>query len=133
MLMVVLGLVGLIAGVMSYINYRRETSVVCRADEGPSGCKLVYMIPQAWFMGIHFSVLAPIYFTLILATTVIDIIYESPSYTGLILWLLYLVGLGFVPYLIYLEVKVARAICLWCTIMHICIILGALMTTMNLM
>ncbi|MEB3779828.1 MAG: hypothetical protein GSR85_06320 [Desulfurococcales archaeon] len=132
MLTTILGLIGLVAGVMSYINYKRETSVVCRADEGPSGCKLVYMIPQAWFMGVHFSILAPIYFALVLAISIVDAIY-GVLYTRLILWFLYMLGLGFVPYLIYLEVKVARAICIWCTIMHVCIILGAVTTTMNLM
>ncbi|MCE4620918.1 MAG: hypothetical protein F7B95_00575, partial [Desulfurococcales archaeon] len=32
------------------------------------------------------------------------------------------IGLAMVPYLVYLELRVARAICIWCTIMHVMIL-----------
>ncbi len=131
-ILLLVAIVGFIASYMSYVEYRRqlrgESGLVCRYDEeGFSKCLVLYMLPQAKFLGkIHFSVLAPIYFTVVLALVLAFTILGAPK---ILLLVLLLSGLGvvLVPYLIYLE-YIAKAICIWCTIMHISIVANTLMS-----
>ena len=123
-LVVIAGLAGLAFSLAGYMDFRsamKGEGLVCRRDQGPGGCKSVYMIPQAWLLGrIHFSQLAPPYFA---ALALASALYAAGSS-----WALYpalalgLAGLLAVPYLVYLELRVARAICPLCTAMHVAII-----------
>ncbi|MCE4610774.1 MAG: hypothetical protein F7B17_02240 [Desulfurococcales archaeon] len=121
-------LVGVIASIVGYLEYRKALSggsLVCRADGKPGGCKSVYLIPQAMVAGrVHLSEVAPLYFTALLVAAVMHVVLSNPWP----LLLLSLAGAVLVPYLVYLEVKVARAICIWCTIMHASIILTLALT-----
>ena len=121
-------LVGVVASVVGYLEYRRALSggsLVCRADGKPGGCKSVYLIPQAVVAGrVHLSEVAPLYFAALLTAALMYIVLSNPWP----LLALSLAGAAVVPYLVYLEVKVARAICVWCTIMHISIILTLALT-----
>ncbi len=114
--------VGLAASIAGYIEYRRALqggSLICRADGKPGGCASVYVIPQAVIAGrVHLSELAPLYFTALTIAALLYVVAGNP-------WPLLLLSAGgalAVPYLVYLEVRVARAICMWCTIMHLSII-----------
>ncbi len=114
---------GLIASLLSYHDYKAELhSAICSASDQPTGCKLVYMIPEALILGrIHLSQIAPAYFTIQLALALLVLTgLHSIMQVYKILWL---VGAATIPYLVYLEVAKARAICIWCTIMHIVIVI----------
>ena len=118
-------IIGSLASYMSYIEYRRqirgENGLICRYDEESSSrCLVLYMLPQARLLGkIHFSVLAPVYFSVLLALVIVFVLLGVQNTLPIIL-ALYTIGLIVVPYLVYLE-YIARAICIWCTIMHISI------------
>lgn len=115
--------VGWLSSIAGYIEFKRSLrggSFVCRADsKGVINCKSVYMIPQAFLLGrIHMSEAAPPYFTAMLILSLIDYI-TGIGYAFYASLALVATGFLMVPYLIYLEVRIARAICLWCTIMHL--------------
>ncbi|MEB3780932.1 MAG: hypothetical protein GSR85_12015 [Desulfurococcales archaeon] len=123
-----LNFAGLLAGILSYHDYKVEVEkAVCKADEGPGGCKLVYMLPEALLFGrIHLSELAPVFFMLQL---LIYALFQALTsnillYIYSVLWIAASIT---VPYLIYLEVAKAKAICVWCTIMHAVIVIQALL------
>ncbi len=118
LILVGLALVGFISSLLALRDYY-SSSPICRADERWN-CKTVYSIPEAEFMGIHLSLLAPVYFSFLLALTIVY------ACTGLHAALagclaLSLAGLALVPYLIYLEAAVAHAFCIHCTVMHVVI------------
>ncbi len=129
MITLILDLIGLAASFLSYHDYKAELGqAICSQGDKPSGCKLVYMIPQAYIAGrIHLSQLAPVYFLLLtLLDTASILLPEDPaSIASEISTLLVYAGLLTIPYLVYLELRVARAICIWCTIMHLVIIAHA--------
>ena len=124
-------LIGLVAAMLSYKGYRAMLSggdFVCRPGNDESGCATVYAVPQAWFMGRwHFSTLAPVYFSIVTATSIAYYILNI-SYAIYLLAILTGIGLAMVPYLVYLELRVARAVCIWCTIMHVMILILTLNT-----
>ncbi|MCE4601577.1 MAG: hypothetical protein F7C08_01895 [Desulfurococcales archaeon] len=126
-----LTLAGLLAGILSYHDYKAELrNAICSVGEEPGGCKLVYMLPEALVLGrVHLSQLAPIYFAFQL------LLFSSYLATGshitlLAYKILWIAGALLVPYLVYLELVKARAVCLWCTIMHIIILLQAIVLTL---
>jgi uncharacterized membrane protein len=99
---------------------------VCRPG-GKVNCLAVYGIPQAWVLGFHLSSIAPYYYglTLVLALTG-TVTWWEPALR--ILALTQWGGLLMVPYLVYLELSVARAVCAYCTIMHAGTLTIALLT-----
>ena len=112
--------VGLIASILGYLDYRSGGSL-CPSSLSLVSCSRVYTIPQATILGVHLSEVAPAYFTLLTATLA--------AYTALKRRLLIeahallsIAGLTLIPYLVYLELAVAKAICIYCTVMHVCII-----------
>ena len=143
--LVLLALIGLTAGIGAYLVYSRgggycpETHVTHASHEtsgaaatglpglslptvssnSGSGCERLYHVREARFLGIHYSVWAPIFFT---ATLLLAILYYiGVSITLPLLVLLYAIGLAFVPWLIHLELKYG-VFCPYCTIMHAIII-----------
>ncbi|BAN90554.1 vitamin K epoxide reductase family protein [Aeropyrum camini] len=120
--------VGWLASIGGFIEFRRSLmggGFVCKAEnKGWISCRSAYVIPQAFIAGrIHLSELAPIYFTATLAAALLGVLLDIGLLLG-ISQLLTAAGAAAVPYLVYLEVRVARAICLWCTVMHISLILA---------
>ncbi len=118
----VLGVVGLVAALASFKEY--VFSGPCTADER-AGCGAVYALPQARVLGVHFSVLAPLYFAALLVSLILH------AYVGIqaafyAFAALLATGVAMVPYLVYLEVRVARAICMYCTVMHVVLLAMAL-------
>jgi uncharacterized membrane protein len=90
-------------------------------------CLAVYSIPQAWILGFHLSSIAPYYYGLTLVLALISTItWWEPALR--ILAITQWGGLLMVPYLVYLELFIARAICIYCTIMHVSTLAMALLT-----
>lgn len=122
---VILYAVGLASAFMGYASYKKLAKGYCEAGSLFS-CEAVYLLPDKYVkpLGLHFSELAPPYFAALLAVGVMLLM--SPGSTGLLqaLALLNLVGVAFIPYLVFLEVKVAGALCLYCTIMHAVLIVN---------
>ena len=121
-----LTLAGLLAGILSYHDYKAELrNAICSAGEEPGGCKLVYMLPEALLLGrIHLSQLAPTYFTVQLLLYIVHLATGDPVFLQ-VYKLLWIAGALLVPYLVYLELVKARAVCIWCTIMHLIILIQA--------
>jgi len=120
-LLILLYLVGLFNGVLSYLSYKKISKGFCEAGSLFS-CEAVYLAPEKYtkFLGVHFSVWAPIYFSIMLLISILYFLTQN-TFIYYLLFLGGLVGLVFIPYLVYVEVKIANAICLYCTIMHIVI------------
>ncbi len=96
---------------------------MCSVDESSRlRCGAVYALPQAKLFGkIHFSDLAPAYFAVMLLLSLLFAATGSKTIL-VMLSIISLAGVALVPYLVYLELFVAYAICIWCTIMHASII-----------
>jgi uncharacterized membrane protein len=124
--MLAFSLVGFVASILGYVEYKRSLqggSFMCSVDESSKlRCSAVYALPQARLFGkIHFSDLAPIYFTAMLLLSLFFTATGSKTVLTVLAGLS-IVGVALVPYLVYLELFVAYAICIWCTIMHASII-----------
>lgn len=109
------------ASIVGALDYA-SSGGICRLQPLlEADCGRVYLIPQASILGIHLSVIAPGYFalasSLVVAYTLLGV--RAAAAPALAL---YLAGALAVPYLVYLEVFVAEAICIWCTIMHASIV-----------
>ena len=119
-------LVGLAASIMGYVDYKKGGQVCELAEDVklPSGCASVYLLPEAMIAGtIHLSEAAPIYFGALTALTGAFIATGDPRLLKALIGVL-AIGAALVPYLIYLEIAKAKALCLFCTIMHVSIISG---------
>ncbi len=127
-------LTGYAASIAGFLEYRGSLGA-CKGLPSPGvtvDCSRVYSIPQAKILGVvHLSEAAVAYFTL-LALAVIAY-YPLGSRLGLRAALaLALLGAPIVPYLVYLELWVAGAICAWCTVMHASIIACAALSLLCL-
>ncbi|MEN2999122.1 MAG: vitamin K epoxide reductase family protein [Acidilobaceae archaeon] len=126
-LVVALLLVGLGASLVSYLEFRYGIGTpLCRPGTKVD-CYRVYSMPQAWLLGYHLSQLAPLYFTMLLSLSLAWVLTGN----GLALKTLSFVALesAFLAlYLIYLMVKEAKALCLYCLAMHSSIVLVAVLT-----
>ena len=120
-------IVGFTASLWGYYGYSRGSETpICRPSSKVD-CLAVYSIPQAWILGFHLSSIAPYYYGLTLVLALISTItWWEPALR--ILAITQWGGLLMVPYLVYLELFIARAICIYCTIMHISTLAIALLT-----
>lgn len=123
----VLAIVGFTVSLWGYYGYSRGSETpICRPSSKVD-CLAVYSIPQAWILGFHLSSIAPYYYGLTLVLALIGTItWWEPALR--ILAITQWSGLLMVPYLVYLELFIARAICIYCTIMHISTLAIALLT-----
>jgi len=122
-----LGFVGFAASLATFIEFNRASgSPLCRPGS-KIDCLRVYSMPQAWVMGFHLSQLAPIFYSFMLALEVIALVFNSVAALRLIA----ILSLGaslLAPYMIYLMVRYARAVCIYCLLMHASTILIAILT-----
>lgn len=110
---------GLAAALAGYRDFKRALyggELACSKAPGHvGGCKSVYLIPEAWIRGrIHLSQAAPWYFAGLALLWLLWITVGEP----LPFAVASVVGALSIPYLVYLELFKARALCLWCTLMH---------------
>ncbi|MCE4617493.1 MAG: hypothetical protein F7C32_02795 [Desulfurococcales archaeon] len=125
----ILTLIGLTASFLSFRTYLEHAKTTyCGFGEG--SCTFLYSVPEAKILGIHFSLLAPIYFSIISVLHLFYYLREEPR-VKLALALLYFSGLAFVPYLINVEYTYST-VCLYCTIMHIVILANSMIFAYSL-
>lgn len=110
---------GLTASMAGYMEFQRGGGL-CDISSWIS-CSKVYYIPEARILGVHLSEAAPVYFMLLAGVAAAHGLTGSREALRGIL-VLAVVGVVIVPYLVYLEIFKARAICIFCTIMHVSII-----------
>lgn len=115
----VLTLAGLgVAIYLTIAHYDSTVSLVCSA-KGAINCEKVTQSAQSEVFGIPVAVLGLAYFIGMLPLQ-LPAAWRSPDWR--IRWgrLLYcVVGIGFVFYLVYAEAMIIKAICLWCTAVHV--------------
>ncbi len=118
---------GFTASLWGYYSYSRGSETpICRPG-GKVNCLAVYSIPQAWILGFHLSSIAPYYYGLTLVLALISTItWWEPALR--ILAITQWSGLLIILYLVYLEFFIARAVCVYCTIMHVSTLAIALLT-----
>lgn len=118
LVVLVSAIVGFTVSLWGYYSYSRGSETpICRPG-GKVNCLAVYSIPQAWILGFHLSSIAPYYYGLTLVLALISTTtWWEPALRVLAVtqW----GGLLVVPYLVYLELFIARSICIYCTIMHV--------------
>jgi uncharacterized membrane protein len=111
-------LIGYAASIAGYLEYAGSLGVCESPALGAAfSCERVYSLPQARIAGVHLSEAAPVYFT---ALALLAVAYSVAGVRAALKPLAALSGAGaaLIPYLVYLEVFVAGALCLWCTVMH---------------
>jgi uncharacterized membrane protein len=108
-------------GVSIYLtltHYTKAVSLVC-SNNGAINCEKVTTSPQSVVFGIPVAVLGLIFFVSMLVLS-LPRIYQRPELGIARLRLASsVVGIGFVFYLLYSELFVIHAICLWCSSVHI--------------
>ena len=122
--LVATALIGLAAAIASVYELRYGTGT---CSFGVFDCGTVYRIPQAYTPLGHLSELALVYFTTVAGVTAVAALgLLGYRLCGRLLLALYCLGALAIPYLVYLEVVVAGALCIYCTVMHLAILVGLL-------
>ena len=115
----ILSLAGL--GVSIYLtitHYSTAVSLAC-PDTGAINCEKVTTSPESTVFGIPVAVLGLAFFAFMVAVNN-PLGWRSPlRILHLVRVLSVIVGIGFVIYLIYVELFKVSAICLWCTSVHV--------------
>jgi AhpD family alkylhydroperoxidase len=121
LVVLVSAIAGFTASLLGYYGYARGPETpVCRPG-GRVGCLAVCSTPQAWIP--WGFIRAPRHPAIALIGTAT---WREPALR--ILALTQWGGLLAVPYLVYLELSAARAVCAYCTIMHASTLTTALLT-----
>ncbi len=114
----VLALIGLALSVYLTITHYEPHFLVC-AESGAINCQLVTTSPQSYVLGIPVAVLGLTYY-------VVACVFNSPwawrasdRRIHLARVALSVVGIGFVLYLVSAELLVIKAICIYCTAVHV--------------
>jgi len=129
LLLVAMSLFGLWASSMVVIVYYtlQETLPFCPLQKGPGialDCYAILSSTYSEFFGIPLELLAVGYFIVNLLL-VYFIAFGSTSLSRASLNVLFgwrFIGIVIVPYLVFVELVLVRAICVYCTIMHIAIV-----------
>jgi uncharacterized membrane protein len=116
----VLSIVGL--GVSIYLTLTHFSSAVtlsCPAGGGAINCEKVTTSPQSYVLGIPVAVLGLAYFIPMLVLC-LPVAWRSLNrWIHLARLLLSVAGVGMIIYLISAELFTIKAICLWCTSVHV--------------
>jgi len=108
-------------GVSIYLtltHYTKVVSLVC-SNNGAINCEKVTTSPQSMVFGIPVAVLGLVFF-ISMFVLVLPRIYERPELIiARVRLVSSIVGIGFVLYLLYCELFIIHAICLWCSSVHI--------------
>jgi len=114
-----LAVVGL--GVSIYLtieHFTRSTTLACPAT-GIVNCQKVTESAQSSFLGVPVALLGALYFTAMVAVTLPAAWHSTIPALGRLRLGLAGVGVVFVLYLVYAELFILDAICLWCTVIHV--------------
>jgi uncharacterized membrane protein len=116
MLLAVAGLA--VAGYLTVEHYTASTTLAC-PETGVVNCQKVTTSAQSAIFGIPVAPLGAVFFAVMLAAG------TSAAWRSaypLLRWgrpVLALAGVGLVLYLVYAELFILDAICLWCTAVHV--------------
>ncbi len=119
--LIAIACIGEVFGVLSLVSYLRISRGFCELGR-IFRCEEVYFVPEKYSkpFGIHFSVWAPLYFAVMTTLSVLSLAFDFTKY---LMALCCILGLLLIPYLVYIEVRIAKSLCLYCTIMHALIII----------
>ncbi|HWQ16613.1 MAG TPA: vitamin K epoxide reductase family protein [Sulfolobales archaeon] len=119
-------IIGLIAAIASLLEQPGGGSV-CDINSFISCSQVIYSRYSS-FMGISLSIWAALYFTtaILIATTYLAVKKQTAMK---IYWGISIAALPIIAILIYIEILVIKALCLYCTVMHISIITMSVVST----
>lgn len=109
-------------GVATYLtlaHFVSSVSLSCPASGKVINCEKVTTSAQSYVFHVPVSVLGLFYFVPMLALSVPPAWRSASLLVARARLLLALVGMGFVFYLLYAELFEVKAICLWCTSVHV--------------
>jgi uncharacterized membrane protein len=101
---------------LTIAHYTSPTVLACGTD-GLVNCERVTTSPQSTFLGIPVAVLGVVWFGAMLFLSSADRWDRATLHTARILWSV--VGVAFALWLVFAELAIIGAICLWCTIAHL--------------
>jgi uncharacterized membrane protein len=119
MLTLILSICGL--GVATYLtitHYDTHVALVC-ADNGAINCEKVTTSPQAVVFGIPVAVLGLAFFLPMIALCLPAAWRSADRRIHLARLILSVTGVGMIIHLIIAELFIIKAICLWCTSVHV--------------
>jgi len=118
-LTLILSICGL--GVATYLtitHYDTHVALVC-ADNGAINCEKVTTSPQSVVFGIPVAVLGLAFFLPMIAICLPAAWRSADRRIHLARLILSVTGVGMIIYLIIAELFIIKAICLWCTSVHV--------------
>ncbi|MEM1712669.1 MAG: vitamin K epoxide reductase family protein [Acidilobaceae archaeon] len=119
--------IGLVASIISYLEFKHSIgSPLCRPGSKVD-CIRVHSLPQAWILGFHLAQISPVYFTLLLVLALASIVLGSTLALKTLAFITLECSL-LIPYMIYLMIAYARAVCLYCLTMHASILITSILT-----
>jgi len=108
-------------GVSIYLtltHYTKAVSLVC-SDNGAINCEKVTTSPQSIVFGIPVAVLGLAFFVGMVILSLPPIYRRPERFIAFVRLGSAIVGIGFVLYLVYAELFIIHAICLWCSSVHV--------------
>ena len=108
----------LVAGYLTIEHYTASTTLAC-PDTGVINCQKVTTSAQSKVLGIPVALLGLLYFVVMLAASLPAVWRMTQPAVRFGRLAFAVVGVGFVVYLVYAELFVLDAICLWCTAVHV--------------
>jgi uncharacterized membrane protein len=108
----------LVSAYLTVEHYSASTTLAC-PNTGVVNCQKVTTSAQSSFLGAPVALLGLLFFVAMVAATLPAVwrwTWPAVRYTRVGLTVL---GVGFVIYLIYAELFLLDAICLWCTAVHV--------------
>jgi uncharacterized membrane protein len=117
----VLGAIGLADSLYLVVNSFDESVPLACPTTGVINCGTVTSSAYGKILGIPVAVLGFLWFVIMITLIFVN----RPSYS-ILLVPLWVAGIAFTGYLIFVELSVLHAICLYCTLAHVtAIVLGA--------
>jgi uncharacterized membrane protein len=115
----VLALAGLaVAGYLTIAHYASSSILAC-SSSGLVNCELVTTSAQSKFLGMPVALLGLIWFVAMTALCLPAALGSTDRRVHVVRLLASVLGIGFVLWLIYAELIIIGAICLWCTVVHV--------------
>jgi uncharacterized membrane protein len=115
----ILAIAGLgVAGYLTIAHYTTSSILAC-GGSGLVNCELVTTSAQSRFFGIPVALLGLLWFVAMTALCLPAAWRSSDRRVHGIRLLAATLGIGFVLWLVYAELIIIGAVCLWCTVVHV--------------
>lgn len=124
----VAAVIGLIAAIASQLE--SGASGLCDINSYISCTQIIYSSYSS-FMGVKLSLWAIFFFSLTIVLIAVHTISKA-ELAARILWGLLIAAIPIIAILIYIELFIIRALCIYCTIMHASIASMAIITTKHM-